>query len=224
MPRVPPHPSHYQECSSQPLPPLPHPASWLLHDSSYSRELGDFFPPPLPPRPSPLPFSPLPFLRPFPSARPVSANPFLVGSSGGCHLFPSRSTKKTMRPSSLNVIGFPRRNCSNVTPVFSLKDFKLFVSWFKLQQPLSRFSTCETLITIAVRGTFMSSTAYSGGKAGLSDSSEEELSGSNTSSGPFGDRGGFGGFGGAAISFGLASMVAVAGFTSGRSSFVGDDG
>mmetsp|Transcript_101170 Transcript_101170/g.286713 ORF Transcript_101170/g.286713 Transcript_101170/m.286713 type:complete len:255 (-) Transcript_101170:568-1332(-) len=72
----------------------------------------------------------------------------------------------------------------------------LLVSWFRLQQPFRRLRTCETLMTKAVRGTFMSSTAYSGGKSGPSDSSDEELSGSRASNGPLGTFGAFGGFGG----------------------------
>mmetsp|Transcript_60228 Transcript_60228/g.119460 ORF Transcript_60228/g.119460 Transcript_60228/m.119460 type:complete len:210 (+) Transcript_60228:504-1133(+) len=105
-------------------------------------------------------------------------------------------------------MGFARRNASSVKPVLSLNDLMLFVSWFKLQQPFRRFNTCETLMTKAVRGTFMSSTAYSGGSAGLSESSDEELSGSNASRGPFGGFGGFGGLGGGSTLSGGAAALA----------------
>mmetsp|Transcript_62923 Transcript_62923/g.177468 ORF Transcript_62923/g.177468 Transcript_62923/m.177468 type:complete len:230 (-) Transcript_62923:39-728(-) len=99
-----------------------------------------------------------------------------------------------MRPSSLKVIGFALRKASRDTPVFWLKCLMLFVSWFRLQQPLRRFRTWETLMTKAVRGTFMSSTAYSGGSASPSDSSEDEVSGSRASSGSLRVFGGFAGF------------------------------
>lgn len=94
------------------------------------------------------------------------------------------------------MLGFARKNCSNVTPVFSLKALSVLASWFKLQQPLRRLSTWDTLITSAVRGTFKSSTAYSGGMAPEAPSdSSELLSGSSTSKGFRGARGGFGGRG-----------------------------
>mmetsp|Transcript_113594 Transcript_113594/g.253426 ORF Transcript_113594/g.253426 Transcript_113594/m.253426 type:complete len:200 (-) Transcript_113594:64-663(-) len=93
-------------------------------------------------------------------------------------------------------MGFALRNASKVTPVFSLKDLMLFMSWFKLQHPFSRFKTWETLITRAVRGTFMSRTAYSGGMASPSDSPSESVSGSKASSDPLVCLAGLGGLDG----------------------------